>query len=271
MKISYLSDIHYDWQNVHDFTTDKGGDVLILAGDINTANMLRPERVDKDARSSFKRMELLQKKLTDKYKKVIYILGNHEYYRYTYEEALPFIRSRMRSMGFDNVSVLEDDCMIVDDVLFVCSTLWSDFLKEDPVSMNACWNGMNDYRIIGTLTDYGAITPQFTLDKHKTSKAFIQKTLQENKKMKTVVVTHHGPTMKSLNKKHSGNALDGAYCSDLSEMILDNPQIKYWISGHCHTIEEYKVGTTKVVSNCRGYEGYDESFKKFKGTKSFEI
>lgn len=271
MKISYLSDLHYEFQNIYDFTKDKGGDVLILAGDINTADTLRLNRTDKDARSSVRRMELLKQKLTDKYKKVIYILGNHEYYRFTYEETLPALRKSMKELGFDNVSIVEDDCLIVDDVLFICSTLWSDFMKENPVSINACWNGMNDYRIIGSTTDYGAITPQFTLDKHKASKAFIQKTLQENKKMKTVVVTHHGPTMKSLNPEHSGNALDGAYCSDLSDVILDNPQIAYWVSGHCHTVDEYEVGSTKVVSNCRGYEGYDKSFKKFKGAKSFEL
>lgn len=271
MKISYLSDLHYEFQPLYDFTKDEGGDVLILAGDINTADMMRLNRTDKSARTSRRHMELLKKNLADKYSKVIYILGNHEHYYFTFEETSMQLRKSFADIGFTNVSIMEDDCMIVDDVLFICSTLWSDFLKEDPVSINACWNGMNDYRVIASSADFGTINPQYTLDRHKKSKAFIQQTLQENKEMKTVVVTHHGPTMKSLNAEHSGNALDGAYCSDLSEMILDNPQIKYWVSGHCHTNTEYEVGTTKVVSNCRGYEGYDKCFKQFKGAKSFVL
>jgi Icc-related predicted phosphoesterase len=271
MKIDYISDIHYEWQKPHDFSNEAGGDILIMAGDITTADAIRLNRTDKDGLIAQRNIKLLKKQLTDKYKKVLYILGNHEHYRFTYEETLPQLRKSFGELGLNNVSILENDCVLVDDVLFICATLWSDFLKESPNSMNASWNGMNDYRIIATNSSYGTITPQFTLDKHKESRSFIQTTLEENKNKKTVVVTHHGPTMKSLNKKHSGNALDGAYCSDLSEMILDNPQIKYWISGHCHTIMEYEVGDTMVVSNCRGYAGYDESAKAFRGTKSFEV
>jgi hypothetical protein len=35
--------------------------------------------------------------------------------------------------------------------------------------------------------------------------------------------------------------MNGAYCSDLSNFILDHPQIKYWIHGHLNDAEDYMI------------------------------
>jgi hypothetical protein len=43
----------------------------------------------------------------------------------------------------------------------------------------------------------------------------------------------------------------------LSEFILDRPQIKLWTHGHVHNVNDYMIGDTRVVSNPRGYEGYE--------------
>ena len=50
MKISYLSDIHLEFLDWPDFSKESGGDVLLLAGDITTAAMIRSYRTDKDAK-----------------------------------------------------------------------------------------------------------------------------------------------------------------------------------------------------------------------------
>ena len=48
-----------------------------------------------------------------------------------------------------------------------------------------------------------------------------------------------------------------AYYSDLSEFILDHPQIKLWTHGHMHNPFDYMIGDTRIVCNPRGYEGYE--------------
>ena len=53
--------------------------------------------------------------------------------------------------------------------------------------------------------------------------------------------------------------MNGGYVSDLSNLILDNPQIKYWLHGHTHQQVDYMVGETRVMCNARGYAGYEES------------
>jgi hypothetical protein len=54
--------------------------------------------------------------------------------------------------------------------------------------------------------------------------------------------------------------MNGGYHSDLSDFILDHPQIKLWTHGHTHHPFDYVIGSTRVVCNPRGYEndGYNE-------------
>ena len=48
--------------------------------------------------------------------------------------------------------------------------------------------------------------------------------------------------------------MNGAYHSDLSDIMLDNPQIKLWTHGHTHHPFDYVIGETRIVCNPRGYE-----------------
>ena len=67
-----------------------------------------------------------------------------------------------------------------------------------------------------------------------------------------------GPTHKSIHEKYKNDYyINGAYCSDLSDFILDHPQIKLWTQGHTHYHFTYMVGNTMVACNPRGYEGFE--------------
>jgi hypothetical protein len=65
--------------------------------------------------------------------------------------------------------------------------------------------------------------------------------------------------------------MNGAYYSDLSELILDNPQIKTWVHGHMHNQSDYMIGDTRVVTNPRGYMGYETIANTFDPGFSFEV
>ena len=51
--------------------------------------------------------------------------------------------------------------------------------------------------------------------------------------------------------------MNGAYSSDLSEFILDNPEIKVAVHGHTHDRFNYLVGDTRILCNPRGYKYYE--------------
>lgn len=70
---------------------------------------------------------------------------------------------------------------------------------------------------------------------------------------RTVVVTHHAPSAKSLTYQQALGRLDAAYASDLECLI---PLADLWIHGHTDAPADYRVGTGRVVSNPRGYVGH---------------
>ena len=58
--------------------------------------------------------------------------------------------------------------------------------------------------------------------------------------------------------------LNGGYMTELSEFILDNPEIKLWTHGHTHSSHDYQIGNTRIVCNPRGYAGYEAISENYK-------
>lgn len=282
MKVSYVSDLHLEFGNYPDIlANDSGGDVLILAGDITVTTYLRKDRTDKDSTKNKARIKRLADDLFSKYDRVLYVMGNHEHYGSIYKRTYKNLREGLDELGLiEKVTILEDDHTVIDGVPFVGATLWSDFFNADPSAMYIAEKGMNDFHVIGSLdvddinyfnkNDSRRITPEFILSVHKQSREYFDYIAKFYEKKDVVVISHHAPTYQSLNKIHSGNSLDGAYASNLSEFILDRPNIKYWIHGHCHMNTDYMVGNCRVLSNQRGYPS-EESFNTFQGLQSFHI
>jgi hypothetical protein len=68
-----------------------------------------------------------------------------------------------------------------------------------------------------------------------------------------------------VNNSHGSNsALDHAYYNNYDQFIIDNPQIKAWIFGHTHAKHDITIGETRVLSNPRGYVGYENISENFK-------
>jgi hypothetical protein len=65
--------------------------------------------------------------------------------------------------------------------------------------------------------------------------------------------------------------MNGGYSSDLSEFILDHPQIKMWTHGHTHDTFDYMIGSTRVVCNPRGYIKYEQRADEFDPNIIFEV
>ena len=57
--------------------------------------------------------------------------------------------------------------------------------------------------------------------------------------------------------------MNGGFASNLSEFIMDRPQIKVWQHGHMHNVSDYMMGETRVVCNPRGYIKYEQRAKEF--------
>ena len=87
-----------------------------------------------------------------------------------------------------------------------------------------------------------------------------------------MVLTHHAPSKLSTHPYYADDTImNGAYSSELSEFMLDNPEIKFWTHGHTHHTFDYQVGDCRILCNPRGYAGYEHRAQDFDPTFGFEI
>lgn len=252
MLIRPISDLHLEFSqgmmDLSELPTDKET-VLVLAGDIGIAH--RP--------STYK---YFIEDYAYRFKHVIVILGNHEHYHGKFPVSHTKIWNEL--VEFDNVSVLEKECEVIDGVAFVCATLWTDMYKHNPICMYEATLGMNDYGCIRTGPNAEPwkrkLKPQDTIADHLNAKHYIFEEIKKQKEQgnKVVVVTHHAPCELSVDPQYKSDILTGCYYSDLSNEILDTtPEL--WIHGHTHVSFDYELGDTRVICNPRGYMGLSEN------------
>jgi predicted phosphodiesterase len=254
MKVKVVSDLHLEFSdiiiknsNINDI------DVLILSGDILVANKL-----DKLNSADGKVFRDFLTRCSFQFPHVIYVAGNHEFYNGgDFYKTVNVLRDHCAN-NYNNVYFLERDTKIIDDVVFVGGTLWTDMNKHDPMTLHAVRDMMNDYRAIrNDRKGYTPLKPADTVERHRETLAYFRHILSEHKDKRCVVVGHHTPSFQSCHPQYASDYLmNGAYHSDLSEFILDHPQIKLWTHGHTHHAFDYMIGETRVVCNPRGYESY---------------
>lgn len=243
MRIHILSDLHLEFAP---FTPSQvEADVVVLAGDLHTRrNGL------KWIRTSFPKTP------------VVYVLGNHEFYH----DALPRLTKSMRRGANDSeVHVLENAVFELNGFAFLGCTLWTDFrlAADREAAMRQADKIMSDFWLISKGPDNQLLTPEDTARLCDSSISWLHNELGKHNPARTIVVTHHAPSAKSIAPYHQGNVLNGAFASNL-ETLIEQSGIPLWIHGHTHHNVDYRIGATRVVSNQRGYPhqlapGFDPS------------
>jgi predicted phosphodiesterase len=282
MKLALASDVHLEFGDLLLKNTDNA-DVLILAGDIMIAEDLHDHPETSYAMyssvdlSSLGRRQLAAVRYRDFLKRasfqfphVIYVAGNHEFYNGRWSASLQHLRDECAK--FPNIYFLERDTKVIDDVVFVGATLWTDCNGGDPLTLHSLSDMMNDYRSIrNDERGFTKLRPAHTMHRHQQSLAYFKTIVEQNRDQRVVVVGHHAPTPLSIHEHYKNDYLmNGAFSSDLSEFILDHPEIVLWCHGHTHYPFDYMMGSTRVVCNPRGYVGYEASADNF-ALKYFDV
>jgi predicted phosphodiesterase len=287
MKIALCSDLHLEFGPISLQNTENA-EVLILSGDIIVADDLRElgdaTGLMMNGRNKSEMYHKFFQECSERFPNVIYIMGNHEYYHGDFATGLDIIRERLSYL--ENVFVMERQTMVIEDVTFIAGTLWTDMNKEDPNTLYGIKGYMNDYRIIkdsrtNTETEIWMFnennepytgkqklpskwSPEASVVEHKLMLDTIKATVESNVSNKYVVIGHHAPSKLSTKPKYQKDVMvNGAYSSDLSEFILDHPQIKVWTHGHTHDVFDYMIGGTRILCNPRGYDAYEDRADQF--------
>jgi Icc-related predicted phosphoesterase len=267
MKIKLVSDLHLEFSDIN-IKNDQGCDVLILGGDIMVAQDLHDHHAADfnpysngalaDLSRKMQRVARFRdflKRCSFQFPHVIYVMGNHEFYHGKFFASIDHMREEIAK--YPNIYMLEQDTKVIDDVTFVGGTLWTDMNKGDPLTMHAIEGMMNDFRIIrNDKREFARMSARDVADRHARTLGYFKSVLADNKDKKCVVVGHHSPSYQSVHETYKSQYLmNGGYHSDLSEFIMDHPQVKLWTHGHTHYPFDYVIGETRVVCNPRGYEG----------------
>jgi hypothetical protein len=244
MRVKCVSDLHLECCEHGHGVPDLGeGEVLILGGDILCARHFKKDGPLKKVYKDF-----LQR-CVDNFDWVLYINGNHEYYGYNYEGTHNVLKENLPK----GIHFMDDSVVKIQDWNFIGSTLWTDFRKENSLEMIEASRFLNDYKTIRIGSNYRKLRPEDTLEFHKKSKQFLLDTLPMFENQKVWVLTHHSPSYQSIHPKYKMERTNGSYASDLDDLILSHPQIKYWSHGHTHESFRYRINECEVICNPRGY------------------
>lgn len=278
MKVALASDVHLEFGPISLENTE-GADVLILSGDICVAKdvMSWDDNGIFDRFDRSKTIHTFFQECCLRFPHVIYIMGNHEHYHGDYADTVTTLRNRLGYLY--NLHILDKQMVQLGGVSFIGGTLWTDMNKEDPMTLHAISGLMNDFRCVengnkpvrsltgqdGEQYQYKArFTPEDAVVDHRAMLEYIRLMIEGKFDQKFVVVGHHSPSKLSTKPQYEGEVImNGGYSSDLSEFILDHPQIKLWTHGHTHHKFDYMIGSTRIVCNPRGYINYEPEADSF--------
>ena len=242
MRARIYSDLHLEFeQAISSDLTSEDSDVVILAGDIHQKN---------------KGVLWAQKAFSVP---VVYVSGNHEFYRGHLDRTLEAMRS---SAEGSNVHVLENESIVIEGVRFLGATTWTDFSANGSVYQAAeeAKRAMNDFRLIRAGSNYRRINVGDLISRNHQTYAWLTEKLAEDFAGKTVVVSHHCPLLGYAGAESSSPLLP-AYSNEWPALVS---LADAWIFGHTHSPVDTVIDGCRLISNPRGYPGevcgFDPSF-----------
>jgi hypothetical protein len=125
------------------------------------------------------------------------------------------------------VTVLDDQAVEIEGVRFFGTTLWSDFEGRKSDCLDRVRRCLGEYVFVKTRVAAGAageplrrFRAEDALKAHDRARAALFSEVAGARVGKTVVISHHAPSLQGLNPHHRGNGLDGAYASQFDKAIV---------------------------------------------------
>jgi Icc-related predicted phosphoesterase len=247
MRLQVFSDLHLEFGRFE--PPLKNPDVVVLAGDIHvgTAGVKWAKQFCRDC-------------------PVIYVPGNHEFYNHSIPDLISALKREAKG---SNVHVLENNACTINGFVFLGCSLWTDFhlWPDAREAMLVADQEMSDFRLIQKSASqlFGAAD---SVRRHTASVRWLKRRFARHDPARTIVVTHHAPSPRSIAANQANDPLSAAFASDLDSLIRAN-RVRLWIHGHTHYNVDYKIGCTRIYSNQRGYP--NERLQRFEAGNTINV
>lgn len=241
MKLQVMSDLHVInmghrygpnyWHTEFLPSIQTDADVLVLAGDIVS---LAP----RNWRWSMERLKDLRKM----YAHVVMVAGNHEFYGTSITDV------DLNEVEADTgVNVLfPGKTVVINGQRFLGGTM---FQPEPPEDHIARFNEISDHFCIH---DFNESAPA----EYKALKSYLLKELREG----DVLVTHHAPSLFSLDPQWAGHPCNYWFITEDMEPVILEKKPALALHGHIHSPMDYQLGSTRVIASPYGYPGEGVTF-----------
>lgn len=223
--------------------------ILILAGDIGTFS------------NYSKTLKPVFNHVCKRFIYVIYVYGNHEYYSGVFWDKNKSRIFKNKKLP-KNLIILDSENIIIDDVVFIGATLWTNFDKENPVTMYRCERNVSDFECIRKQVEDKShrIIASDMANKFNYQSKFIFEQIDNYKDKKQVVITHFMPSEICVNKRYKGDLLNPYFYSELGNEMCKYNKPDLWIHGHTHISFVGEICNTKIVCNPYGYKDVNVNF-----------
>lgn len=216
MKLHIASDLHNEFGQYYGPTVE--ADVYIIAGDLSVSD---------------KNIVWYLNHVATKYKHVIYVVGNHEFYH----KALHW--RPCKELLSNNVHFLDNETVTIEGKTFYGGTMWSDLntpVRVLPVNYR---DYINDFSLIKNLTEN-------TMRRAHGEFKYLMPSEVD------VVISHFVPSIKHFtHEKYKDSKLNPYFsCSDM-EPYFD--RCKLWVFGHTHDSWDKTIDNTRFICNPKGY------------------
>lgn len=262
MLVGIISDLHLE--NALGNIVIPECDLLLLAGDIINANNTLYKRntsmkLDKRYRKFFETCENMAKR-------TLFIAGNHESYGVPLGDTQSLLRDRLEP--YQNITLLDNNSVVIDGVAIFGATLWTDMNKSDPLVMGLCQKRINDYEHIYRKETgcylHGIRVEETIRENDYTRKKISQFLSGVEDGHKSIVMSHHAPSWVCVRDDYKCDLISYAFANTgLDDMILDGDGPDIWVHGHTHLRHDFMHGNkTRMICHARGYWHQESAAKQ---------
>ncbi len=259
MKIQLLSDLHLEVNLQWQPQPAPWADVLVLAGDVGSyqyGGQMSGADFGLERFSPRKGWPV----------PVLYVPGNHEYDALDFDATHARLRDTCERLG---ITWLERECVVLEGVRFVGTTLWSDFdvlaqLARPALQLKTrdkAYRAANFYLRRTGATRFGQpLMAQEVRDLALECQSWLRDALRTPHDGPTVAVTHFAPSLRSADPRYGPVPGTAGFCNGLDDLL---PHADLWLHGHLHCPSDYVHHGCRVVANPLGYhgKGEQESFR----------